>query len=591
MQARDNEPIYYLTKKMWQFAEGNKRRVVLYSFLSILGNAGWVSTPAVFGYLLNSIQKAQGINAGNIVEISLLIASLLVIDIISWLFHGSSRVIEQDCAFKITHAYRTYLMQGVFGLPIQWHGEHDSGDTISKISKATDGLLQFIRNSFQIIQVLVRVVITSVILFFFNPTVALVVLVLMVVSFFITLQFDKKIVPLFHSVQHIENRTMVKLTDALTNIFSVKILSIEKPIRSGILQSANSAFSDFHKEAVVNELKWGAGSLIFTMINIVPLLVYVFLSKVGHATFQVGTFTALYLYSTNLIFVYFNFNGSYEELMRNRARVANAASLEEAIVAYSSVERMPVVGWKHLSIKNLAFKYSSEHEKVHLDSISLDIARGEHIALIGSSGSGKTTFLKVLHGMYDTAEGAYAVDGGLYHQSSFADIDLSSTLVPQEPEVFSLTVRENITLGMDYSDDEIQHATDLAKFTGIIEELPQGLDSIINEKGVNLSGGQKQRLALARALLFGKHKELLLLDESTSSVDPESEARIYEGIKKDFTGKTVIASIHKLHLLSYFDRIIIFKGGSIQDDGTFQELLDRNQSFQKLWNAYNKTLS
>jgi ABC-type multidrug transport system fused ATPase/permease subunit len=161
-------------------------------------------------------------------------------------------------------------------------------------------------------------------------------------------------------------------------------------------------------------------------------------------------------------------------------------------------------------------------------------------------------------------------------------------LVPQEPEIFSSTIKENITLGLPTKAEEIKRVIKLARFNDVVAKLPKGLKSVINEKGVNLSGGQKQRLALARALLFAQDKQVLLLDESTSSVDPENEAHIYEDIFKEYKSKTILASIHKMNLLKYFDRIVMFEDGKIVDEGSFRELLSSSKKFKRVWEGFVK---
>ena len=211
------------------------------------------------------------------------------------------------------------------------------------------------------------------------------------------------------------------------------------------------------------------------------------------------------------------------------------------------------------------------------------------MAVVGESGSGKTTFLKVLHGMYPNAQATLTLDNEAPIATSFADIDLETMLVPQEPEIFSSTIRENMTLGIDYSEDSVMQAAQIALFDKVIQSLQQGLDSVINEKGVNLSGGQKQRLALARAILFSSEKEMILLDESTSSVDSETETEIYQRIFSAFHDKTIIASIHKMNLLKLFDRIVMFEDGQVVDSGTFEELLERNSQFQAAWKQFIAT--
>jgi ATP-binding cassette subfamily B protein len=159
----------------------------------------------------------------------------------------------------------------------------------------------------------------------------------------------------------------------------------------------------------------------------------------------------------------------------------------------------------------------------------------------------------------------------------------------QEPTIFLSRKFWEFSRGTDHTEDEILQAACIANFEKVVTELPRGLDSIINEKGVNLSGGQKQRLALSRALLFSKEKEIILLDESTSSVDSENETEIYTNIWKAFEGKTVIASIHKMNLLKLFDRIYIFEKGMIADQGSFEELLASNSSFKESWDQFVAT--
>jgi ABC-type multidrug transport system fused ATPase/permease subunit len=157
------------------------------------------------------------------------------------------------------------------------------------------------------------------------------------------------------------------------------------------------------------------------------------------------------------------------------------------------------------------------------------------------------------------------------------------TQFPQEPEIFENTILYNITMGLPATDEEIHLVCDIAHFTEVVEQLPQGLLTDIKEKGVNLSGGQKQRLALARGVLAAKDSEVILLDEPTSNVDPKTEAVIYEKLFEIFDGKALVSSMHRLHLLEHFDYIYILDNGRIIDEGTFSDLLSRSEPFKKLW--------
>lgn len=225
---------------------------------------------------------------------------------------------------------------------------------------------------------------------------------------------------------------------------------------------------------------------------------------------------------------------------------------------------------------------------MHLDDVAMLIGKGARIALIGESGGGKSTFLKVLRDLYHPKSANFALDGKEI-KHGFAAISDSISLVPQDPEIFATTIRENITLGVEYPDMHIGVYTDMARFSDVVKRLPHGLESSIVEKGVNLSGGEKQRLALVRGLLASEDKDIILLDEPTSSVDFENELEIYRNIFTTFPEKTVISSIHRLHLLSLFDSVYFFKDGKIIASGTFENLKSSSPEFQQLWEKYIAT--
>ena len=202
--------------------------------------------------------------------------------------------------------------------------------------------------------------------------------------------------------------------------------------------------------------------------------------------------------------------------------------------------------------------------------------------MIGESGSGKTTVMALLRGLYDPQPGTeITVDGS--NGVAINSITGSVTLFPQEPEIFENTIEHNITLGLPFTENEIMEVCETAHFTEVVGQLPKGLQSNIQEKGVNLSGGQKQRLALARGILAAKSSDIILLDEPTSSVDPKTEIQIYEKLFHECKGKAIISSLHRLYLLSYFDYVYILKNGHVVASGTFLDLKKNSAIFNELW--------
>jgi ABC-type multidrug transport system fused ATPase/permease subunit len=586
--ALAQEPTIFLSKKLWAFSEGRRWLIVVYVCMFIISNLILLLPPLIFGSFIREIQ-ASGATSGNLRYLAWLLALLFVTEIGFWSFHGPARIIERTVAFWAEINYRKYLLEGVLALGLTWHGEHDSGDTIDKVNKAGDGLTGFGQHVFEIIQIVVKLLGTSAVLYWFSPIIGISVFFVVLISFVVIFQYDRYLVPQYRKLNEFSNRVMASVFDALSNITSVKILHIEKPILEGVLSRLRAPYTLYQSNSKLTEAKWFTGAIFFQGIAVVPLAFYIYQAVSSGQEVDAGTVSTLYLYLSNLIFIYFGFTGFYQDLTIYKNRVLNAKPIEDAFTAKHVSRREVTKEWNSLDISDLTFAYDNDGGASHLNGIGLHIRKGERVAVIGESGSGKTTFLKVLHGLYPNASGTLGFDEGRPMATSFADLDLKTMLVPQEPEIFSSTIRENITLGVSYPEEDILHAARVANFAKVIDELPRGLDSSINEKGVNLSGGQKQRLALTRALLFAKEKEVILLDESTSSVDSENETEIYTNIWKTFAGKTVIASIHKMNLLKLFDRIYIFEKGKIADTGSFDELLEKNVLFKESWAQFVAT--
>ncbi len=553
--------------------------------MSIIANCIMLLGPVIFGAFIGEIQR-NNISSNNIAYLLLLLSTMFLKEFCFWLLHGPARIIERMVAFSAMINYRRYLLGGLLDLRLSWHNEHDSGDIIDKINKASDGLFEFSQNVFQVIEIVVKLLGTSVVLFFFSPIIGLVVFSCAILSLLVIFQFDKRLISQYRRLNEYSNRASAALFDALSNITTVKILHIESSIVNGVLSRYEAPRALYRSNVIINEAKWFSGIMLFQAIALLPLGFYIYYHVQRGLEVDAGILSTLFLYLSELIFVFFRFSSFYEQITVYKNRVANAERIEDAFVTKDSLVRKKITSWHRLCIQELQFKYDIKSPIVTLNNLRFALRNHERIAIIGESGSGKTSFLKVLHGMYPTASALLSIDNKESFETSFADIDLKTMLVPQEPEIFSSTIRENITLGVNYDDETLMEAARLAAFAQVILQLPQGLDSVINEKGVNLSGGQKQRLALTRALLFSKHKKLILLDESTSSVDPENEYEIYQNIWRAFKDKTIIASIHKMNLLRFFDRIVIFENSLIVDEGSFNELFARNENFRTMWDEF-----
>lgn len=583
------EPIVFLFGKVWQFSEGNRIKVILFITLFAFSNVVTLLNPILFATFLNELQRS-GLSAENFWYLTFIISGFLWLTLLFWLFHGTGRMLELRNAFQLRHKYQTYLMKGVLDLDLAWHTSRDSGDTIDKVNKAAEALSSYSRNIYQVVTLVVSGIGTVAALIYFSGHMALGTLAFVAFGFYIIRQFDKRLVPQYAELNKQENKILAKVFDVLSNVTSIIVLKIKGEAGASIEKSILATWDLFRKNIVLNEWKWFVAGIFLELVVIVPLIVYLAFALSAGRVVEVGTISALYMYLTRFRGVFSNFTFSYEEIIRKKIKVLGVEEIEKDFPRIEKVLKKRKAK-KELRIEHLHFSYQKgDAEKTNdLHDVSVTLHKGEKVALIGESGSGKTTFLKVLHGLYPTADAKLVVDNTKL-KGRLSEYDFGTMLVPQEPELFSSTIRENITFGLDHSDEEVFAFTDMAHFTKVLHELPKGLESVVNEKGVNLSGGQKQRLALSRALLFAQQKEIILLDESTSSVDPQTEVKIYRNIFSFFRGKTIVATIHKLHLLKYFDRVIIFNKGVVEDSGSFDELLDRNAAFRRTWEEYNETV-
>lgn len=581
-------PLLYLFGKTWHYSVGSRQKVVWYWLMFIIANSITLfCQPLVMAKIMDVIQK-QGITATNFGVLLGLLMLTLLIELIFWAIHGPARCIERCNAFKARANYRKHLLKGVMTLPMEWHVDHHSGDTIDKIEKGTNGLFSFSEDSFEVIYGMVQLVISYAILAYFSPPAAYIVVGMILVSAWITMRFDRVMLDQYKELNRAENNISESVFDAISNITTVIILRVERLVFSAIMHKVEKPFDLFRYNQRLNELKWFSTNVCCTMMTIIVLGVY-FWQNIGTAQgVLIGSVYLLIKYLEKISELFFKFTSMYSDILQRKARVMNAEELTKDFRTENFMNHVLPQAWQRLEVQNLNFSYHNEgNGDLHLENVSLSLARGERIAFVGESGSGKTTFLKIMRDLYHPRSLQLKVDGQKI-PDGFGGISRAIALVPQNPEIFATTILENITLGADYDLNFVRHFTDMACFSDVVEDLPRKFDSSIKEKGVNLSGGQQQRLALARGLLACHDKDVVLLDEPTSSLDTATEMKVYRNIFREFREKTIISSIHRLHLLPLFHRIYVFSDGQIMASGTLSDLLTECSEFQELWQQYNE---
>jgi ABC-type multidrug transport system fused ATPase/permease subunit len=284
---------------------------------------------------------------------------------------------------------------------------------------------------------------------------------------------------------------------------------------------------------------------------------------------MLGTAVLVHQYAQQVGAVVGTMATQYQDLVRLQTDFALAAAVPPAPEAEQAA--LPLdPDWRVVELRDLTFAYG---DAPALHGIDLTLARGRRIALIGESGCGKSTLLRVLAGLYGRQPVRIQVDGR--ERPDLGHLGAAATLIPQEAEIFEGTLAHNVTLGLDHGEAELARAVQAAALAPMLAGLPGGLEAPVEERGANFSGGQRQRIALARGFLAAAGSGLILLDEPTSSLDPDTEQRVYDALMAHFPDACIVSAIHRLHLLERFDTVVAMDGGRIVDVGTPATVLAR----------------
>lgn len=584
---KKRNPLISILKTEWRYLGKYKKRFMLYLFFFVIAGIIGLATPLVIGYIFNSIQN-QITTMEELRHLILLIVSLLAIQIGFWLFHGTGRVMETLTGFKVYRNYTNRKIHQVLHLPVKWHKDHHSGDTIDKIKRAGESIESFSEYfTFDIIYTIINVFGSLGVLFFFNAKIAAFALIFSIIVITIIMAVDRKLIQYYKDMNKFSNKLGAAIFDYLSNIITVVTLRLKSTVGKRVDEKIMDVYPTHKKAAYLNEIKWAIGSISLTFMTVVALSYYSYTSFIATGTIMIGTLYILYGYLQRVGNTFFQFASLYGKLVKHDTRLRGAEPIDESYEELKEDEsKIGAINsnWKNVVIRNLDFSYDTEKGKKHLEKVNLNFTKGQKIALVGESGSGKSTVLALLRGLYDPHGGELYIDGKKI-ENGFKKMREKITLIPQDPEIFNNTLKYNITMDLHAKKEELTKAIKMAQFGNVVKRLEKGLNTNVLEKGVSLSGGEKQRLALARGLLAAQKSDILMMDEPTSSVDSMNELKIHENVFKEFKNKTIFSSIHRLHLLDKFDYIYLFENGKIVGEGTFNRL-KRNPRFRKMLQKY-----
>jgi ATP-binding cassette, subfamily B, bacterial len=509
--------------------------------------------------------------------------------VLSWALHGPGRIIERKIAMHIRQKLADELTGKLLKAPLAWHEKNHSGETTHRVEQSTRALYDFAQTQFIYVTNVVNLIGPIIALFVLSKATGLAALIGYAFIAVVIIAIDQGMMRLAVVENDAERRYQAALVDTLGNIVSVFALRLEEATRKLLGSRLAMVFVPMKRTIMLNEEKWCAVDLLNAALWCSLVALYAWLARSdasGAATpLLIGNVFMVYQYTQQAGGV-ISAIGSYNQMFtRQQADFASAAPIQEADIDTSRLTPAPpevgglLTHWSTIELADLTFTHLGSHsEGPVLKNVHLRLRRGARLALVGESGSGKSTLLRVLAGLYLPQRINIRIDGR--PAPDLHDLHDIATLIPQDAEIFEDTLRQNLTMGLDFPPWALDAVIEAARLKPIIETLPEGIDTVIVERGANFSGGQKQRIALARGLLAARDSSVLFLDEPTSNLDAQTEAVVHERIFHLFRNACVVSSVHRPHLLSRFDEVAFMEQGSIIDVGTARDLEKRHPAFR-----------
>ena len=456
-----------------------------------------------------------------------------------------------------------------------------SGSTASRLVTDVETIDHFIGQTVARFLVNVLMLIgTSAVLLWLHWQLALIILLFNPLVIMLTMRLGKRVKDLKRRENSAFELFQQSLTETLDVIQQIRAANREKHYLRRVSERARAvkdhAIAQAWQSDAMNRLSFMVFLFGFDLFRAVAMLTVVFSDlSIG---VMIGVFGYLWFMMgpvQDLLNVQYSWYGAKAAL----GRLNGLAALREEPV-YPAL-RNPFAGQASVGVALRDVHFAYREDQPVLDGVTLDIAPGEKVALVGASGGGKSTLAQVLLGLYTPQSGQVLYGGIPIEEIGLPVVREHVAMVLQQPALFNDTVHANLTLGREIPMDAIWHALDVAELRETVEALPQGLDTLVGHQGVRLSGGQRQRLAIARMVLT--EPKVVILDEATSMLDNTTEARVHANLRQALAGRTVLVIAHRLSAVRQADRVLVFENGRIVEQGAHETLLEQRGLYHKLY--------
>ncbi|WP_346292147.1 ABC transporter ATP-binding protein [Sphaerothrix gracilis] len=557
------------------------------SICSVLNKLFDLAPPALIGLAVDVVVKQQDslIAQFGVTGIRSQFILISVLTFIVWAFESVFEYaydrLWRNLAQNIQHQLRLNAYDHLQDLDLAFFENRSTGSLMSVLNDDINQLERFLdRGANEVLQVITTVIIIGSTFFILAPSVAWMAMLPMPFVVWGAIAFQKLLAPRYAEVRERVSLLNSRLSNNLSGITTIKSFTAEA-YESDRIRQESLNYSQSNQRAIALSAAFIPLIRILILVGFTATLLYGGLITV-EGQLAVGTYSVLVFLTQRLLWPLTRLGETldqYQRAMASTNRVMNL--LDTPITLHPGRRPLPVSQVQgDIRFEDVTFAYDDGQPVI--EHLTLKVPAGKTIAIVGSTGSGKSTLVKLLLRFYEVQAGQILLDGHSLHELQPQDLRQAIGLVSQDIFLFHGTVAENIAYGsFNASRAEIAEAAKIAEAHDFIENLISGYDTIVGERGQKLSGGQRQRIAIARAVL--KNPPILVLDEATSAVDNETEAAIQRSLEKITQNRTTIAIAHRLSTIRNADRIYVMEYGQLVEWGTHEELLERNGIYAGLW--------
>jgi len=575
-------------QRMLPFLWSYKGRVLFALVSLMLAKVATVSIPLILKDIVDALDRT-GTTAGSTfpsqLPIELPIMLLLgygALRLMNVLFNELRDAIFARVRYRAMRDISKKVMKHLYDLSLSFHLDRKTGGISRDLDRGARSLSSILNYlTFNIIPTLTEFVMVAVILFSqYDAVFALITFGTVVIYLAYTMALTEWRMHFRHEMNAYDSEANSRAIDGLINYETVKYFNNE----DYEVKRYNDTLEKWEECAVkstssMSLLNFGQGAIIAVGVT----LVMIFAAKgvvageltIGDLVLVNAMMLQLFIPLGFLGIIYRSMKHSLADmdlmfkLLDNQPKIQDVNNAKELTVKQANIE-----------FKNINFSYNDERQILH--DVSFEIPSGQKVAVVGPSGAGKSTLARLLFRFYDTDQGGIVIDGQNLKDINQASLRKNIGIVPQDTVLFNESVFHNIQYARPgATEGEVRHAAKIANIDEFIESLPQGYETVVGERGLKLSGGEKQRIAIARVIL--KNPRILIFDEATSSLDSHSEQIILKSLKEVSEEHTTLVIAHRLSTVVDANNIIVLKDGRISEQGTHQQLLDKNALYASLW--------